>query len=113
MGIKVLSELGCADNKALLLELPRHLLDGLHVSPDGTINTNELLSILLLAEHERETQAYDIMITEALNLKEDDESDEEISFEERALMMRTIFDPDYAVDISYSSPLKQRRRQNQ
>ena len=56
--IQILEELG-AEEKSLLLELPRHLLEKIDIAIDGTVNTQQLLQILIRhyqehPEHEKE-----------------------------------------------------------
>jgi len=104
MSIKVLSELGLEDRKALLLEVPQHLIKGLSVGQDGTVDTGQLLSLLLKIEQEKAAKTSHNMIASA------DSQDDVVSFEEHVSLMRAIFDPTCAVDITYSSPLKQQRK---
>jgi len=108
MSIKVLSELGFEDRKALLLEVPQHLIGGLNVGRDGTVDTGQLISLLLMIEQEKAAKTNHDMIDSALQAP--DSQDNVVSFEERVALMRTIFDPTCAVDITYSSPLKQQRK---
>ena len=67
-----------------------------------------MLGILLMTEQEKASLATHQILDEAL--QEGVSDDNVVSFEDHVNLMRMIFDPTCAVDVSYSSPLKQRRR---
>jgi hypothetical protein len=108
MSIRLLSELGFEDHRALLLEVPQYLIEGLDIAPDGTVDTRQLLGLLLMIEQEKAAKATHDIIDSAL--QESISEDNTISFEEHVALMRAIFDPTCAVDVTYSSPLKQQRK---
>ena len=108
MSIKLLSELGFENHKALLLEVPQHLIEGLNIAKDGTVDTRQLLGLLLMTEQEKAAKPTHDLIDSALQTP--DSEDDTISFEEHVALMRAIFDPTCAVDVTYSSPLKQQRK---
>ncbi len=108
MSIRLLSELGFEDHRALLLEVPQYLIEGLDIAPDGSVDTRQLLGLLLMVEQEKTAKATHDIIDSAL--QESTSEDNTISFEEHVALMRAIFDPTCAVDVTYSSPLKQQRK---
>ncbi|MDF2691373.1 MAG: hypothetical protein K0S29_1228 [Gammaproteobacteria bacterium] len=50
--IRVIAEMGAEDNKALLLEMPQDMIQGLKVYADGTVDTKCLLGLLMMVEQE-------------------------------------------------------------
>lgn len=84
--LKVLSELGQGDDKALLIELPKELLENIDVSSDGSVDTMQLLKLLRRAA-----------ITELQDKASKVESEDE-ALSRKAHLMNMIFNPDVAVD---------------
>ncbi|MDO8955138.1 MAG: hypothetical protein Q7V63_09870 [Gammaproteobacteria bacterium] len=80
--IKVISELAQGEKKALLLEFPQDMFEGLKIAADGTIDTNTLLGMLMMLEQEAALE------------------DEELSLQEHLALMVNIFDESLAADFS-------------
>ncbi|MDO8954566.1 MAG: hypothetical protein Q7V63_06935 [Gammaproteobacteria bacterium] len=57
ISLKVIAELGFADNKALLIEMPADMLSGLKIAADGTVDTKCLLGMLMMIEQEAAFEA--------------------------------------------------------
>jgi hypothetical protein len=55
--IKVIAEMGQSEHKALLLEMPQEMIDGLKVYADGTVDTKCLLGMLMMMEQEAALEA--------------------------------------------------------
>ncbi|MDF2691046.1 MAG: hypothetical protein K0S29_901 [Gammaproteobacteria bacterium] len=55
--MKVIAEMGSKDNKALLIEMPQDMINGLKVHADGTIDTKCLLGMLMMVEQEAALEA--------------------------------------------------------
>jgi hypothetical protein len=55
--LKIISEMGCGDNKALLIEMPQDMIQGLKVYADGTVDTKCLLGMLMMMEQEAVLEA--------------------------------------------------------
>jgi len=68
--IKVIAEMGTAEHKALLLEMPQDMIQGLKVYADGTVDTKCLLGMLMMVEQESalEQQENDLTFCEQLDL---------------------------------------------
>jgi hypothetical protein len=50
--IKIIAEMGNAEQKALLIEMPQEMIQGLKVYADGTIDTKVLIGMLMMIEQE-------------------------------------------------------------
>ena len=44
--LKIVAELGCENNKSLLVELPKEVIEGLNIGTDGTVDTQIMLEII-------------------------------------------------------------------
>ena len=66
--IKVIAEMGCNDHKALLLEMPQDMIQGLKIYADGTVDTQCLMNMLNLMEQEAELDQKSDNVPEQLNL---------------------------------------------
>ncbi|MDF2529804.1 MAG: hypothetical protein K0Q57_684 [Gammaproteobacteria bacterium] len=55
--IRVIAEMGAEDNKALLLEMPQDMIQGLKVYTDGSVDTKCLLGMLMMMEQEAALEA--------------------------------------------------------
>jgi hypothetical protein len=68
--IRVIAELSCDENKALLIEMPQDMIQGLKIYADGTIDTKHLLGMLMMIEQEAALDAEEnsISIPEQLDL---------------------------------------------
>ncbi|MDF2940011.1 MAG: hypothetical protein K0R66_653 [Gammaproteobacteria bacterium] len=55
--LKVIAEMGSADNKALLIEMPQDMIQGLKIYADGTVDTKVLLGMLMMVEQEAALEA--------------------------------------------------------
>ena len=55
--IKIIAEMGCDENKALLVEMPQDMIQGLKVYADGTIDTKCLLGMLMMMEQEAQLES--------------------------------------------------------
>ena len=84
--LKILSELGTGDDKALLIELPKELLDNIDIENDGSVDTLDLLKVLRKAA-----------IAE-LNDKTNTIETEDQAMSRKAYLMNKIFNSDIAVD---------------
>lgn len=84
--LKVLSELGQGDDKALLIELPKDLLDNIDVAQDGSVDTMQLLKLLRRA-------AIEELQDKTGQLESEDEA-----LARKAYLMNMIFNPEVAVD---------------
>ncbi|MDF2939675.1 MAG: hypothetical protein K0R66_317 [Gammaproteobacteria bacterium] len=68
--IKVIAEMGSEENRALLIEMPQEMIQGLKVYADGTIDTKCLLGMLMMMEQEAALEADEnsIAVPEQLDL---------------------------------------------
>jgi hypothetical protein len=68
--IKVIAEMGIDEHKALLIEMPQEMIQGLKVYADGTVDTKCLLGMLMMMEQEAALEAdeHSIGIPEQLDL---------------------------------------------
>jgi hypothetical protein len=55
--IKVIAEMGADEHKALLLEMPQDMIQGLKVYADGSVDTKCLLGMLMMMEQEAALEA--------------------------------------------------------
>jgi hypothetical protein len=81
--IKLIGELGDAEHRALILEMPRDMISGLKVAADGTVDTQCLLGMLMMMEQEA-----------AL------EQNDDPTFSEQLELMLNIYDSSRASDYS-------------
>jgi hypothetical protein len=82
--IKVIAEMGADEHKALLIEMPQEMIQGLKVYADGTVDTKCLLGMLMMMEQEAALEA--------------DESS--IGIPEQLDLVLNIYDSSRAVDFS-------------
>lgn len=66
--IKVIAEMGSDENKALLLELPQDMIQGLKVYADGTVDTKCLLGMLMMMEQEASLEQEELGVSDQLDL---------------------------------------------
>lgn len=88
--LKILSEMGQDDNKALLIELPAHLVDQVDVGMDGSVDTLSLLKIL------RQAAVEDMQKQAQPKAPEEDEIARQVA------LMNLIFNPEIAVNTDRS-----------
>ena len=81
--LKVIAELGCDENKALLIEMPQDMISGLKIAMDGTVDTKCLLGMLMLMEQEAALEA-----------------ENEEPLHEQLDLMLNIYDSSRAIDFS-------------
>jgi len=80
--IRLIGELGNEEHKALILEMPQDMINGLKIAADGTVDTKCLLGMLMMMEQEA-----------ALNQSEDDPT-----FCEQLDLLLNIYDNSRAID---------------
>jgi hypothetical protein len=68
--IRLIGEFGNTDQKALLLEMPQDMIQGLKIYADGTIDSKCLLGMLMMMEQEAALEAdkNSVSIPEQLDL---------------------------------------------
>jgi hypothetical protein len=81
--IKVIAEMGNDEHKALLLEMPQDMIQGLKVYADGTVDTKCLLGMLMMMEQEAALEVGN-----------------EAPIQEQLDLMLNIYDPSRAVEFS-------------
>ncbi len=87
--LKVLSELGDGQDKALLIELPGDLAKEIHIHKDGSVDTMALLKLLrkvAVAELQSQTNSANALETE------------EDIMSRKAFLMNMIFNSKMAID---------------
>lgn len=84
--LKILSELGSDDQKALLIELPSHIADDVEISADGSVDTLSLLKILRRAA------------IEDMQSKQKTRETEDEVIARKVELMNMIFNPELAVN---------------
>lgn len=84
--LKILSELGHEDQKALLIELPSHIADQVEIAQDGSVDTLSLLKIL------RRAAIADMQSKNAVQETEDEVIARKVE------LMNMIFNPEIAAD---------------